>query len=86
LQTALEPASTVTLASGSRARGRDRVGRSTELVCGDVRYCRRRPQGQEPMIGVRERLPATDGDEAGVAVSWQDHVSNILVDVSAARR
>ena len=42
LPTALEPAGALTLASGSRrTRGLDRVGRSTELVCGDMRHHRR---------------------------------------------
>ncbi len=31
------------------------------------------PQGQKPMVGIRERPPATDGDEAGVTLLWQDH-------------
>src|SRR5574341_2088120 len=124
-----------------RTRGLDRVGRSTELVCGDMRHrcrlagsmccvpsgsaqlsCRSvgsasrraglrhrdlaarpcpslldrlagprirglhrleevqnvlcaygRPQSQEPMVGVRERPPAADGDEAGVAIFGEDH-------------
>src|SRR5207302_823841 len=142
LPTALEPSGVLTLGSGGRrARGLDRVGRSTELVCGDMRHHRRlagsirgvasgsaqlscrshgmatrraglrhpglasrpcpnlldrqtgprvrglhrleevqnvlcargSPQSQEPMVGVRERTPAADGDEAGVAVFWQDH-------------
>src|SRR5438132_5993774 len=42
LPTALEPAGALTLAFGSRGpRGLDRVGRSTELVCGDMRHHRR---------------------------------------------
>jgi hypothetical protein len=146
LPTALEPAGALTLASrGRRTRGLDRVGRSTELVCGDMRHHRRlagskcgvpsgsaqlscrshgmatrrtglghldlasrpcpnlldrqtgppvrrlhrleevqnvlcahgSPQSQEPMVGVRERPPAADGDEAGVAISWQDHGSTV---------
>jgi hypothetical protein len=32
-----------------------------------------RPQRQEPMVGVRERPTATDGDESGVAVLGEDH-------------
>ncbi len=32
-----------------------------------------RPQSEELMIGVRERPPATDGDETGVAVLGEDH-------------
>ena len=134
------------LACGSRrTRGLDRVGRSTELVCGDMRHhrglagsecrvtgrsaqhscrshgmagrraglghrdlasrpcpnlfdrlagpgvrglhrleevqnvlcARGRPQSQEPMVGVRERAPAADGDEPGVAVLGQDHGSTV---------
>ena len=141
LPTALDPAGALTLASGGgRPRGLDRVGRSTELVCGDMRHrcglagskcgvpsgsaqlscrslgmasriaglrhldlaarpcpslldrlagprvrglhrleevqnvlcARGRPQSQEPMVGVRERPPAADGDEAGVAVFGED--------------
>ena len=34
---------------------------------------RRRPQREEPMVGVREGPPAADGDEAPVAVLGQDH-------------
>src|SRR5215207_9632939 len=42
LPPALEPAGALTLADGGgRTRGLDRVGRSTELVCGDMRHrCR----------------------------------------------
>jgi hypothetical protein len=39
----------------------------------DVLGARGRPQSQEPMVGVRERAPAADGDEPGVAVLGQDH-------------
>jgi hypothetical protein len=139
---ALEPAGALPLASGGGCtRGLDRVGRSAELVCGDMRHrcglagsicgvpsssaqlsCRSlgmasriaglrhldlaaRPcpgmlnrlagprvrglhrleqvqnmlcargclQSQEPVVGVRERPPAADGDEAGVAVFGEDH-------------
>jgi len=146
LPTALDPAYALTLASGGRrTRGLDRVGRSTELVCGDMRHHRRlagsicgvpsgsaqlscrshgmatsraglghpdlasrprpnlldretgprvgplnrveevqnvlcargSPQRQEAMVGVRERPPAADSDEAGVAVYWQDHGSAV---------
>jgi hypothetical protein len=38
-----------------------------------VLCARGRPQSQEPMVGVRERPPAADGDEAGVAVFGEDH-------------
>src|SRR5438132_11942959 len=41
LPTALEPAGSLAIAFGGRgARGLDRVGRSTELVCGDMRHHR----------------------------------------------
>jgi hypothetical protein len=42
LPTALKPAGALTLADGGgRTRGLDRVGRSTEFVCGDMRHhCR----------------------------------------------
>ena len=141
LPTTLEPAGALTLVSGGRGtRGPDRVGRSTELVCGDVRYrcrlaggergvpssstglssgshgmasrrtglrhldlaarpgpdllqrvagpwirvlrleevqnvlcARGRPQSQKPMVGVRERPPAADSDEARVALLGEDH-------------
>ena len=54
LPTALEPAGALTLASGGRrTRGLDRVGRSTELVCGDMRH-RCRLAGS--ICGVPERL------------------------------
>ena len=35
------------------------------------------PQSQEPVVGVRERPPAADRDEPGVAVFWQDHGSTV---------
>jgi hypothetical protein len=39
----------------------------------DVLCARGRPRGQEPVVGVRERSPPADGDEAGVAVFGEDH-------------
>ena len=39
----------------------------------NVLCARRRPQSQEPMVGVRERPPAADGREARVAVLGKDH-------------
>jgi hypothetical protein len=39
----------------------------------NVLCARGRPQSQEPMVAVRERSPAADGDEAGVAVFGKDH-------------
>jgi hypothetical protein len=142
LPTAFEPAGARTLAHrGRRTRGLDGIGRSTELVCGDMRHrgclaggiggvpsgsaqlsrrtvgvascgsglghpdfaarpcpklldrlagprvrglhrleevkdvlcARGRPQRQEAMVGVRERPPTADRDEAGVAVFREDH-------------
>ena len=142
LPTTLDPTAALTIASGGgRTRGLDRVGGSTELVCGDVRHrcglagserrvpssstqlssgshgvasrrtglrhldlaarpgpdlldrvagpwirrlfrleevqnvlCARcRPQSQDPMVGVRERPAAADGDEARVALLGEDH-------------
>ncbi|CAA9565831.1 MAG: hypothetical protein AVDCRST_MAG19-2243 [uncultured Thermomicrobiales bacterium] len=40
---------------------------------------RGRPQSQEPMVGVRERPPAANGDEAGVAVFGEDHGAVTIV-------
>jgi hypothetical protein len=138
LPAALEPAGALLSSEGRRTRRLDRIGGSTELVCGDMRHhcrlsgcicsvpsgsaqlssrahgmatrrpglrhpdltrrpcpnvldrpagprvggpdrfeevqnvlgARGRPQSEEPMVGVRERPPATDGDETGVAVLW----------------
>ncbi|MFN8487094.1 MAG: hypothetical protein U0350_05835 [Caldilineaceae bacterium] len=38
----------------------------------NVLCARSRPNGEELMVGVRERPPAADGDEAGVAVFGED--------------
>jgi hypothetical protein len=35
------------------------------------------PQSQEPMVGVRERAPATDRDEARVALLGEDHMPTL---------
>ena len=32
------------------------------------------PQRQEPMVGIRERPTAADGDEAGVTLLGEDHI------------
>src|SRR5262249_38441079 len=39
----------------------------------DVFRTRCGPQGEQPMVGVCERPPAADGDEARVAVFREDH-------------
>jgi hypothetical protein len=54
-------------------------------ICGPLRLekvqnvlrARGRPQRQEPVIGIRERPPAADGDEPGVTVFGQDHHSTV---------
>jgi hypothetical protein len=58
--------------TGPRVRGLHRLEEVQNVFC----TCGS-PQSQEPMVGVRERPPAADGDEAGVAVSRQDHGSTI---------
>ena len=53
---------------------RSRVVRPNRLeVVQHVLGARGRPQRQEPMVGVRECSPASDGNEAGVAVFGEDH-------------
>jgi len=54
--------------AGPRVRGLHRLEEVQNVLC-----ARGRPQSQEPMVGVRERPPAADGDEAGVAVFGEDH-------------
>src|SRR5690606_22386344 len=51
----------------------------------DVLSARGRPQGQEPVVGVRERPPAADGDEAGGAVFGKDHGGNVPARASQHR-
>jgi hypothetical protein len=58
--------------SGPRVRGLHRLEEVQNVLC-----ARGSPQSQELMVGVRERPPAADGDEAGVAVFWQDHDSTV---------
>ena len=54
-----------------------RIGRLHGLEEVQNVFCaRRRPQGQEPMVGVRECPPAADGDEPEVAVLGEDHATN----------
>jgi len=53
---------------------RPRVGRSRRLeAVQHVRCTRGRPQGEQLMVGVCERAPAADGDQARVAVFREDH-------------
>ena len=54
--------------AGPQVRGLHRLEEVQNVLC-----TRGSPEGQEPMVGVRERPPAADGDEAGIAVFWQDH-------------
>ena len=54
--------------AGPRVRGLRRLEVVQNVLC-----TRSRPQSQELMIGVRERSPAADGDEAGVAIFGDDH-------------
>jgi hypothetical protein len=54
--------------AGPRVRGLYRLEEVQNVLC-----ARGRPQSQEPMVGVRERPPAADGDEAGVAVFGEDY-------------
>jgi hypothetical protein len=42
----------------------------------NVLGARGRPQSEEPMVEVRERPPAADGDETRVAVLGEDHGTN----------
>jgi hypothetical protein len=49
--------------AGPRIRGLNRLEEVQDVFC-----ARGRPQCQEPMVVVRERPPAADSDEAGVAV------------------
>ena len=54
--------------AGPRVRGLHRLEEVQNVLCAHGR-----PQSQEPMVGVRERPAAADGDEAGVAVFGEDH-------------
>jgi hypothetical protein len=54
--------------AGLRVQGLYRLEEVQNVLC-----ARGRPQSQEPMVGVRERPPAADGDEAGIAVFREDH-------------
>jgi hypothetical protein len=58
--------------AGPRVRGLHRLEEVQNVLCA----CGR-PLSQEPMIGVRERSPAADGDEPGVAVPGEDHDSTV---------
>ena len=50
----------------------------------NVLCARGRPQSQEPMVGVRERPPAADGDEAGITVFGEDY--GCTLPVASAQR
>jgi hypothetical protein len=54
--------------AGPRIRRLHRLEEVQNVLC-----ARGRPQSQEPMVGVRQRPAAADGDEAGVAVLGEDH-------------
>jgi hypothetical protein len=54
--------------AGPRIRRLHRLEEVQNVLC-----ARGRPQSEEPMVGVRERPTATDGDEAGVAGLGEDH-------------
>jgi hypothetical protein len=59
--------------AGPRVRGLHRLEDVQNMLC-----ARGRSQGQKTMIGVRERPPAADGDEAGVAGFGEDHGRTVL--------
>ncbi len=54
--------------AGLRVRGLHRLEEVQNVLC-----ARGRPQGEKLMVGVCERAPAADGDQARVAVFRQDH-------------
>jgi hypothetical protein len=54
--------------TGPRIGGVHRLEEIQNVLC-----TRGRPQGEEPMVGVGERPPTADSDEAGIAVLWEDH-------------
>ncbi len=60
--------------TGPQVRGLHRLEEVQNVLC-----ARGSPQGQESMVGVRERPPAADGDEARVAVFREDHGSILLL-------
>jgi hypothetical protein len=41
----------------------------------DVLHAVSRPQSEKSVMGVFQRAPATDGDESGVSLLWEDHRS-----------
>ena len=63
LPTALEAAGALTLITGGRrAHGLDRIGRGTELVCGDVRHgC--------SLAGSQCGMPSGPGGKGGLSCS-----------------
>jgi hypothetical protein len=54
--------------AGAQVRGLHRLEEVQNML-----RARGSPQGQEPMVGVRKRPPAADGDEAGVTIFGEDH-------------
>ena len=58
--------------AGPRIRGLLRLEEVKDVLC-----ARRRPQAQEPVVGVRERPPAADRDETRVALLGEDHGSDV---------
>jgi hypothetical protein len=54
--------------TGPRVQGLFRLEQVQNVLC-----TRRRPQSQEPMVGIRERPPAADRDEARIAGFGEDH-------------
>jgi hypothetical protein len=46
-----------------------------------VLRARRRPQRQQAMVLIRERAPAPQGDEAGIAVLGEDHGRTVVISV-----
>jgi hypothetical protein len=54
--------------AGPRVRGLHRLEKVQNVLC-----ARGSPESQEPMVGVGKRPPTADGDEAGVAIFWEDH-------------
>jgi len=59
--------------AGPPIRGLHRLEEVQNVLC-----ARGRPQSEEPMVGVCERPPAADSDEARVAVFREDHGCPLL--------
>ncbi|MBI5297590.1 MAG: hypothetical protein HY869_19090 [Chloroflexi bacterium] len=54
--------------AGTQVRGPHRLEEVQNVL-----RARGRPQGEKPMLQIRERPAAADGDEAGVAVLGENH-------------